>query len=62
MDQLQPQIDKLAPVVKEAQAKLHRIDSAVVAERSGATIDQNGSLRISSAATLEVGGCHVVGR
>ncbi|CAG0926638.1 hypothetical protein TFLX_00140 [Thermoflexales bacterium] len=42
----QPPIDKLAPVVKEAQAKLGAIDRAVVAERSGATIDPAGDLRI----------------
>jgi hypothetical protein len=47
MDQLQPPIDKLAPVVKEAQAKLRTIDRAVVAERSGATIDQSGNLRVA---------------
>jgi hypothetical protein len=49
MNQLQPSIDKLAPVVKEAQAKLrHAVaaDRAVVAERSGATIDQEGNLRV----------------
>jgi hypothetical protein len=46
MNQLQSQIDKLAPVVKEAQEKLRRIDRAVVAERSGATIDQDGNLRV----------------
>jgi len=42
----QPPIDKLAPVVKEAQAKLHTTDRAVVAERSGAAIDQGGNLRV----------------
>jgi hypothetical protein len=42
----QPPIDKLAPVVKEAQAKLRAIDRAVVAERSGALIDQDGNLRV----------------
>jgi hypothetical protein len=46
MNQLQPQIDKLAPVVKEAQAKLREIDRAAVAERSGATIDRDGDLRV----------------
>src|SRR5512139_1593733 len=46
MNQLQPQIDKLAPVVKEAQAKLRAIDRAVVAERCGATIDPDGNLRV----------------
>ena len=39
-------IDKLAPVVKEAQAKLRQIDRAVVAEQSGATIDRDGQLRV----------------
>ena len=49
MDQLQPQIDKLAPVVKEAQAKLrHAVpaDRALVADRSGATLDPDGNLRV----------------
>lgn len=46
MDQLQPQIDKLAPVVKEAQAKLHAIDRNVIADRSGAVIDRDGNLRV----------------
>ena len=46
MNQLQPQINKLAPVVKEAQAKLRKIDRAEVAERSGATIDRDGNLRV----------------
>jgi hypothetical protein len=46
MNQLQPQLDKLAPVVKEAQAKLRTTDRAVVAERSGAAIDQDGNLRV----------------
>ena len=46
MNQLQPQIDKLAPVVKEAQEKLRQIDRAVVAARSGAMIDRDGNLRI----------------
>jgi hypothetical protein len=42
----QQPIDKLAPVVKEAQAKLRTTDRAVVAERSGATIDADGNLRV----------------
>ncbi len=46
MNQLQPQIDKLAPVVKEAQARLRQIDRAVVIARSGATIDPQGNLRV----------------
>jgi hypothetical protein len=46
MNQLQPSIDKLAPVVKEAQAKLRTFDRAVVAERSGATLDEQGDLRV----------------
>ncbi|HSD85571.1 MAG TPA: DUF3786 domain-containing protein [Anaerolineae bacterium] len=46
MNQLQPQIDKLAPVVKEAQAKLRTIDRAVVAAHSGATLDRQGNLRV----------------
>ncbi len=49
MDQLRPQIDKLAPVVREAQAKLrHAVpaDRAQVAERSGATLDQEGNLHV----------------
>jgi len=46
MNQIQPQIDKLAPVVKEAQAKLRAIDWAEVAARSGATIDPQGNLRV----------------
>lgn len=49
MNQLQPQIDKLAPVVKEAQAKLrHAVaaDRTVVADRSGAAIDRDGNLRV----------------
>ena len=46
MDPLQPQIDKLAPVVKEAQAKLRSIDRVVVADRSGAEIDRDGNLRV----------------
>lgn len=44
MNQLQPPIDKLAPVVQEAQAKLRQIDRAVIVDRSGATIDQRGNL------------------
>lgn len=48
MDQAkwQQPIDKLAPVVKEAQAKLRAIDRAEVAARSGATIDRQGNLRV----------------
>ena len=46
MNQLQPQIDKLAPVVQEAQARLRQIDRAVIADRSGATIDQHGNLHV----------------
>ena len=46
MNQLQPPIDKLAPVVKEAQAKLRMTDRAEVANRSGATVDQDGNLRL----------------
>ena len=46
MNQLQRPIDKLAPVVKEAQAKLREIDRAAVADRSGATIDREGNLRV----------------
>ena len=42
----QQPIDKLASVVKEAQEKLQQIDRAVVAEHSGATIDQDGNLRV----------------
>ena len=42
----QQPIDKLAPVVKEAQAKLRAIDRALVAARSGATIDSQGNLRV----------------
>ena len=42
----QRQIDKLAPVVKEAQAKLHATNWAEVAARSGATIDSQGDLRV----------------
>lgn len=42
----QQPIDKLASVVKEAQAKLRRIDQAVIAERSGALIDPDGNLRV----------------
>jgi hypothetical protein len=40
----QQPIDKLAPVVKEAQAKLRLIDRGLVAERSGAAIDPQGNL------------------
>ncbi len=49
MDQIKwlPPIDKLAPVVKEAQEKLRAIDRAVVADRSGATIDQSGNLHVA---------------
>ena len=39
-------IDKLAPVVKEAQAKLRQIDRAEIAKRSGATIDRDGNLHV----------------
>ncbi len=46
MDQLQPPIDKLAPVVKEAQARLRMIDRAIIADRSGAEIDRDGNLRL----------------
>jgi hypothetical protein len=46
MTQLQPQIDKLAPVVQKAQIKLRQIDRDVIADRSGATFDQNGNLRV----------------
>jgi len=42
----QPPIDKLAPVVKEAQAKLRTTDRVVVAQQSGATIDPQGNLRV----------------
>ena len=42
----QQPIDKLAPVVKEAQAKLRAIDRAAVAYRSGAMIDPQGNLRV----------------
>jgi hypothetical protein len=42
----QQPIDKLAPVVKEAQAKLRTTDRVVVAQQSGATIDPNGNLRM----------------
>jgi hypothetical protein len=42
----QQPIDKLAPVVKEAQAKLRATDRTAVAGRSGATIDQQGNLRV----------------
>jgi hypothetical protein len=44
MNQLQPQIDKLASVVKEAQEKLRRLDRALIADRSGATLDQDDNL------------------
>jgi hypothetical protein len=47
MDHLQPPIDKLAPVVQEAQAKLRASDRVMVAQRSGATIDQSGNLRVA---------------
>jgi hypothetical protein len=47
MNQLQPQIDKLAPVVKDAQAKLREIDPGVIADRSGAEIDRAGNLRVA---------------
>jgi hypothetical protein len=48
MDNLtwQQPIDKLAPVVKEAQEKLRASDRAVVAERSGATLDRDDNLRV----------------
>jgi len=46
MNQLQAPIDKLAPVVKEAQARLRAIDRAVIADRSGAEIDRDGNLRV----------------
>ncbi len=46
MDQFQPQLDKLAPVMKEARAKLRTVDRALVAARSGATIDSQGNLRV----------------
>ena len=45
----QQPIDKLVPVVKEAQTKLRHAapaDRAAVAERSGATIDQAGTLHM----------------
>ena len=42
----QQPIDKLAPVVKEAQAKLRQIDRTVIADRSGATIDPEGNLYV----------------
>src|SRR5512136_788430 len=42
----QQPVNKLAPVVKEAQERLRQIDRAVVADRSGATIDQDGNLRV----------------
>jgi hypothetical protein len=46
MNPLQPPVDKLAPVVQEAQTKLRQIERAVVAERSGAAIDQEGDLHV----------------
>jgi hypothetical protein len=46
MDQLQAPIDKLAPVVKDAQVKLREIDPGVIADRSGAEIDRGGNLRV----------------
>jgi hypothetical protein len=46
MDHLQPQIDKLAPVVKEAQAKLRQIGRKIITDRSGATLDRDGNLRV----------------
>ena len=49
MNQLQPQIDKLASVVKETQEKLrHAVpaDRAKIADRSGAAIDRDGNLRV----------------
>ncbi len=42
----QQPVDKLAPVVKEAQEKLRQIDRALVAKRSGAAIDQDGNLHV----------------
>jgi hypothetical protein len=42
----QQPIDKLAPVVTEAQAKLRAIDRAEIAARSGAAIDPQGNLRV----------------
>ena len=42
----QQPIDKLAPVVKEAHMKLRASDRAVIADRSGATIDRQGDLRM----------------
>jgi hypothetical protein len=39
-------MDKLAPVVQDAQAKLRALDRAVIADRSGATIDLRGNLRV----------------
>jgi hypothetical protein len=44
--QWQQPVDKLAPVVQAAQAKLRQIDRAVLAERSGAAIDRDGNLRV----------------
>jgi hypothetical protein len=46
MDPFQPQIDKLAPVVREAQEKLRASDRAAIAAQSGAQIDQAGNLRL----------------
>lgn len=48
MNNFKPQqpIDKLAPVVKEAQARLRLIDRGVIADRSGAIIDRDGNLRV----------------
>ena len=42
----QPPIDKLAPVVKEAQTKLRATDRVVVAKQSGATIERDSNLRV----------------
>jgi hypothetical protein len=42
----QQPIDKLAPVIKEAQEKLHAVDWTLLAERSGCEIDQVGNLRV----------------
>jgi hypothetical protein len=47
INEWQQPVDKLAPVVKEAQAKLRVSDRAVIAERSGATIDHDGNLRVA---------------
>jgi hypothetical protein len=46
MGHLQPQIDKLAPVVQEAQAKLRQIGRTFITDRSGATLDRDGNLRV----------------